>query len=58
MREFGVGRGWEVVLIIQPTANICLSPEPPGEARPGWMRPTSSLGQDLGWSSGADDSVL
>lgn len=44
MREFGVGGGGGAVLIVQPTRNICLSPEPPGEAGQGWMRPNCLSG--------------
>lgn len=58
MREFGVGGVGGVILIVQPTTSICLSPEPPGEAGQGWMRPTASPGQDLQWSSGAAESIL
>lgn len=43
---------------VQPTTNICLSPEPPGETGQGRMRPTPSPGQDTRGPSGAADGIL
>lgn len=42
---------------VQPTTNICLSPEPPGETGQGRMRPTASPGQDPRGPSGAADGI-
>lgn len=57
MRGYGLdgGGGWS---LSSSFTTSCLCPGPPEEAGRGWMRLTSSLGQNLGWSPGAGDSIL